>query len=55
MLRKDELPVGAWRLWFHDKGPFPTPVRDIYDLRKSVMNTDFVQFFDENVASCPEP
>lgn len=51
MLRKDELPVGAWRLWFHNKGPFPTPVRDIYDLRKSVMNTEFVQFFDDNVVS----
>jgi hypothetical protein len=51
MLRKDELPVGAWRLWFHNKGPFPTPVRDIYELRKSVMNSEFVQFFDDNVVS----
>ena len=54
MLRREELPVGAWRLWFNNKGPFPTPVRDIYDLRKSVMNPEFVRFFDENVVSRPD-
>ena len=53
MLQRDELPVGAWRLWFHDKGPFPLPVREIYDMRKEVLNTEFVRFFEKNVVSLP--
>ncbi len=53
MLRKDELPIGAWRLWFHGKGPFPVPVREIYDMRKTVLNAAFVEFFEENVVSQP--
>lgn len=53
MLRKDELPVGAWRLWFHGKGPYPVPVREIYAMRKEVLNTEFVQYFDEEVVSWP--
>jgi len=53
MLRKDELPVGAWRLWFHDKGPYPVPVREIYAMRKAVLNTEFVQYFDEEVVAWP--
>ena len=51
MLRKDELPVGAWRLWFHDQGPFPVPVREIYEMRKAVFNADFVRFFENQVVS----
>ena len=53
MLRKDELPIGAWRLWFYDKGPFPVPVREIYEMRKAVLNAAFVQFFEEHVVSQP--
>ena len=53
MLQKEELPIGAWRLWFHDQGPFPVPVREIYDKRKAVLNTDFVRFFEEHVVSLP--
>lgn len=53
MLQKSELPVGAWRVWFHGKGPCPVPAREIYDLRKPVLNTDFVRFFEENVVSYP--
>jgi hypothetical protein len=53
MLQKDELPIGAWRLWFHGKGPFPVPVREIYDMRKTVLNAEFVDFFEENVVSRP--
>lgn len=51
MLQKDELPIGAWRLWFHNQGPFPVPIRDIYKMRKGVLNAGFVQFFDENVVA----
>lgn len=51
MLKKDELPVGAWRLWFHGKGPFPVPVQDIYSLRKSVLKKDFVDFFEKNIVA----
>lgn len=53
MLQKSELPVGAWRLWYHDKGPFPVPVREIYELRKDVLNTGFVRFFEDNIV--PQP
>lgn len=49
MLQKSELPVGAWRLWYHDKGPFPVPVQTIYQMRKNVLNADFVQFFEDNI------
>ena len=51
MLQEDELPVGAWRLWFHDEGPFPVPVREIYDMRKDVLNAGFVRFFEEHVVA----
>ena len=53
MLRKSELPVGAWRQVFHGRGPFPMPIHEIYALRKSVLNADFVRFFEENVVSQP--
>ena len=51
MLQRSELPVGAWRLWFHDAGPFPLPAKEIYSVRKSVLNPEFVKFFEENVVS----
>ena len=51
MLQRSELPVGAWRLWFHDEGPFPVPVREIYEMRKSVLNAGFEQFFEEHVVA----
>jgi len=54
MLQKNELPIGAWRLWFHDQGPFPVPVREIYEMRKAVLNSEFVRFFEENVV-CQSP
>lgn len=51
MLQRNDLPVAAWRLWFHGEGPLPVPVRCIYELRRSVLNADFVQFFEQNVMS----
>lgn len=51
MLQRNELPISAWRLWFGGQGPVPVPVRDIYEQRKSVLNADFVQFFEQNVIS----
>lgn len=51
MLQRKELPVAAWRLWFHGKGPVPVPVRDIYEMRKIALNADFVRFFERNVMS----
>jgi hypothetical protein len=51
MLQESELPVGAWRLWFHNQGPFPVPVQEIYEKRKAVLNSEFVRFFDENVVA----
>ena len=53
MLQEGELPVGAWRLWFHDQGPFPVPIREVYRLRKEVLNAEFVRFFEEQVVLRP--
>jgi hypothetical protein len=53
MLQMSELPVGAWRLWLHGKGPFPVPIQEIYALRKDVLNAEFIQFFEENIVSRP--
>ena len=53
MLKRDELPVGAWRLWFFDRGPFPVPVREIYNMRKDVLNPEFGRFFEQNVIAQP--
>lgn len=55
MLERGELPVGAWCLWFHDEGPFPVPVREVYEMRKSVLNAGFVQFFEEHVVANVTP
>jgi hypothetical protein len=56
MLQKKELPIGAWRMWFYDEGPFPVPVREIYEMRKNVLNSEFVRFFEANViAVAPDP
>lgn len=51
MLQRSELPVGAWRMWFHGTGPVAVPVIDVYGPRKAVLNPAFVQFFEENVVS----
>ncbi|MBT8041471.1 MAG: hypothetical protein KJO72_08000 [Gammaproteobacteria bacterium] len=51
LLKKQELPVGAWHLWFHNQGPFPVPIQEIYEMRKTVLNAEFVQFFDANVVA----
>ena len=53
MLQKSELPVGAWRLWYHGQGPFPVPIQTIYEMRKNVLNADFVQFFEDNIVLQP--
>lgn len=53
MLRKSELPVGAWRQVFHGKAPFHMPMQDVYAWRKDVLNADFVRYFEENVVAQP--
>lgn len=55
LLKKKELPIGAWKLWFHNQGPFPVPIQETYEMRKAVLNVEFVQFFEDNVlASSPD-
>ena len=49
MLSSDELPVGAWRLWFHGAGEVAFPIREVWERRKSVLSAGFVQFMEENV------
>jgi hypothetical protein len=53
MLPRSDLPVGAWRLWYHGKGPTPMPIEEVYEARKTVLNPAFVKFFQENVISSP--
>jgi hypothetical protein len=53
MLQLSEVPFGAWRLWYHGKGPVPIPAREMYQARRAIMNPDFVRFFDENVVAQP--
>lgn len=49
MLVREKLPVASWRLWYHGKGQSPVPIQEIWELRRDVMNPDFVQFLEENV------
>ena len=51
MLKEDELPVAAWRLWYHEETEIPVPIRDTWNKRKAVMRPDFVQFMEENVVN----
>jgi len=49
MLQRKSLPVDAWRIWFFGKGQSPVPFQEIWELRKDVLNPEFVRFFQENV------
>ena len=49
MLQREALPIDAWRLWFYGKAQSPVPIKEIWELRKDVLNADFVRFFEEYV------
>ena len=49
MLQRETLPIDAWRLWFYGKAQSPVPIQEIWELRKGVLNADFVRFFEEHV------
>ena len=51
MLERQQLPVGAWRLWYHGQGQYPVPVEEMWQIRKEIVNPDFVQFMEENVVN----
>ncbi len=51
MLEADDLPVGAWRLWFHGQAEVRMPVKEIWEGRRDVLNSGFVLFMEENVVN----
>ena len=51
MLESDELPVGAWRLWFHGRGELAFPIRETWERRRDILSSEFVQFMEENVVN----
>ena len=55
MLDKNLLPLGAWRLWYYGKAQSPVPIQEIWEMRKDVMNAEFVRFFEDNVIASGDP
>jgi len=51
MLKRSELPIASWYLWFHEETGIPVPIRGVWEQRKSVMAPDFVAFVEENVVN----
>lgn len=49
LLRLDQLPIEAWRVWFNGKGEVPVPVAEVWEQRKHAINPAFVEFFENNV------
>jgi len=51
MLQREQLPVGAWRLWYHGEAHYPVPVEEMWQIRKEIMNPGFVEFMEENIVN----
>ena len=51
MLKEHELPVAAWRLWFHEETDIPVAIKGTWNKRKAVMRPDFVRFVEEKVVN----
>jgi len=49
MLPREHLPIEAWRSWFNGKGLSPVPFREVWELRKGMMNPEFARFFETEV------
>ena len=49
MLAREKLPVDSWRVWYQGRGESPVPIQEIWKSRREVLNSAFVQFFEENV------
>jgi len=54
MLPREQLPLAAWRAWFAGQGLSPIPFREVWELRKSTMNPEFVRFFEEEIVRSGE-
>ena len=50
MLGRESLPVESWRIWYNGEGEAPVPIREIWESRRAVLNPEFVEFLEENVA-----
>ena len=51
MLERQQLPIPAWRLWYHGEGELPIPVGEVWERRKGVASPNFVEFMEENVVN----
>jgi hypothetical protein len=49
MLRRGDLPIDSWRIWYHGEGECPVPIREVWKSRRDVLAPAFVEFFEENV------
>ena len=51
MLDFSELPIPAWRVWYRGAAEVPMPIREVWEGRKQVLRTEFVQFMEEHVVN----
>lgn len=51
MLRKEQLPVKAWRAFYHNKTAMPLAIDEVWETRKHVHDPAFVAFIEENVVN----
>ncbi len=49
-IAREELPIEAWRLIYHDK-VVPNAVSELWETRRGALNSKFVQFMEENVVN----
>lgn len=49
-LTREQLPVEAWRGFFRDN-VIPNAVPEVWEARKGTLNSEFVQFKEENVVN----
>lgn len=49
MLEYSQLPLAAWGVWLREEGVWPLPVKELWEQRRTIMGSDFVQFVENNV------
>ena len=51
MLRKDQLPIQAWRGFYHNKTSIPLDIGAVWEVRKYFYTPGFAEFIDDNVVN----